>query len=378
MQYINRYIEDNIKKALISNKVVVVLGARRTGKTEILKRIIKVEQEKKMVLNGDDINSHNLFIPVSIENYKINFGTTKLLVIDEAQKINEIGNKLKLLVDNIEGIKILVTGSSAFDIYSKIGEPLTGRKTTFHLYPFSQLEYNNYEDILATKSSLPSRLVLGNYPELIHLPSKEEKHDYLYELANSYLLKDILEFEGIRNADKIRNLLRLIAYQIGQEVSLSELAQNLEIHKDTVARYLDLLSKTFVIFKIEGFSKNLRKEITKMSRWYFYDNGIRNVIINNLIDFDLRNDQGQLWENYLISERIKFQSYTKYRSTNYFWRTYDKQEIDWIEEKDGNLSAYEIKLNEKKKFKAPSAWTQTYPQASYQVITPNNYLQWIT
>jgi len=378
MTYIDRYIENSIKNALQPNKVVIILGARRIGKTEILKKIIKENSEKKMILNGDDIISQKMFEPISIENYKMNFATTDLLIIDEAQKIPQIGNKLKLLIDNIENIKVLVTGSSAFDIYSKVGEPLTGRKTTFYLFPFSQLELNNYENILETKSRLNNRLILGNYPELIHLKTKDEQKEYLYELVNSYLLKDILEFDGIKNSDKIRNLLRLIAFQIGNEVSLSELAQNLEIHKDTVARYLDLLAKTFVIFKVEGFSRNLRKEITKMNRWYFYDNGIRNMIINNLNDFELRNDQGQLWENYLISERVKFQSYTKLRTSNYFWRTYEKQEIDWIEEKDEQLSAYEIKLNDKKKFTVPSAWKQSYPDSSFQVINPSNYLQWIS
>ncbi len=378
MQYIERFILNDILINLIPNKVVVLLGARRTGKTEILKKVLEHNSNKKMVLNGDDINTHNLFEPVSIENYKINFGNIDLLTIDEAQKISDIGTKLKLLVDNIQGIKILVTGSSAFDIYSKVGEPLTGRKTTYNLYPFSQMEYSNYENILETKSRLNSRLVLGNYPELIHLNSKKQKQEYLYELANSYLFKDILEFDGIKNSDKIRNLLRLIAYQIGSEISLSELAQNLDIHKDTVARYLDLLAKTFVIFKVEGYSRNLRKEITKMSRWYFYDNGVRNIIINNLIDFENRNDQGLLWENYLISERVKFQSYTKYRCANYFWRTYEQQEIDWIEEKDDQLNAFEIKLNEKKTYKVPSAWKNAYPNANFHVINPSNYIKWIT
>lgn len=378
MKYLQRYIHEAIVKALTPNKAVILLGARRTGKTELLKRIITKTNEKKLVLNGDDLNTHRLFEPQTIENFKLNFSNTELLVIDEAQKIPEIGKKLKLLIDNLEGIKILATGSSAFDLSNQTGEPLTGRKKTFHLYPFAQLEYNKFENILETKSKLNNRLVFGNYPELIHLRTKQDKQDYLYELINSYLLKDILEFEGIKNADKIRNLLRLIAFQVGSEVSLSELSKKLQIHKDTVAKYLDLLSKTFIIFKVEGFSKNLRKEITKMNRWYFYDNGIRNAIVNNLNDFEIRNDQGLLWENYLLSERVKYQSYTKLFAANFFWRTYDQQEIDWIEERDGSLYAYEIKLNEKKKIKPPSGWVKNYPNSKFEVITPANYMLWLS
>ncbi len=377
MEYLRRQIEQNIIENLIPNRPVVLLGARRTGKTELVKHIISQIPEKKLVLTGDDLAAHDLLEPQTLENYKLNFAGIKLLVIDEAQKIPNIGNKLKLLADNLDGLKILVTGSAAFDMSNQTGEPLTGRKKTFYLYPFSQSEYFENENILETKSRLNMRLVFGNYPELIHLPSKQQKTAYLHELSNSYLLKDILEFDGIRNADKIRNLLRLIAFQIGKEVSLSELASNLEIHKDTVARYLDLLSKTYVIFKVEGLSRNLRKEITKMSRWYFYDNGIRNVVINNLNDFELRNDKGELWENYLISERLKFQTYNGLYSSNYFWRTYDQQEIDWIEERDGKLFAYEIKLSDKKKTKIPSAWAQAYPDSEFQVVTPANYLAWI-
>lgn len=378
MQLLERYIEKAIINSIAPNKVIVLMGARRTGKTELLKKIIAKSTGTNLVLNGDDMASHDLFTPITIENYKMNFRNVGLLVIDEAQKIPDIGKKLKLLVDNIQGIKILATGSSAFDMHNKLGEPLTGRKITFHLYQFSQLEYNKYENILETKSRLDHRLIYGSYPELIHIKSRQHQQEYLQELVNSYLLKDILEFDGIKNADKIRSLLRLIAFQIGSEVSLSELALKLEIHKDTVAKYLDLLAKTFVLFKVEGFSRNLRKEITKMSRWYFYDNGIRNALINNLNDFDYRNDKGLLWENYLISERIKFQSYTKLFSSNFFWRTYEQQEIDWIEERGDKLHAYEIKLNEKKNYKVPSAWAKAYPDSEFKVINPNNYLTWIS
>lgn len=377
MKYIQRHIQNDIIESLTPNRVIMLLGARRTGKTELVKNISESRDENQLFLNGEDIAVQDMFQPMTIENYRMTFSDTELLIIDEAQKIPEVGKKLKLLVDNIDGIKVLVTGSSAFDVEYHMGEPLTGRKKTFYLYPFSQLEYTHVENILETKSRLPLRLIYGSYPELYHLENKKQKEAYLYEITKSYLFKDILELDGIKNADKIRNLLRLIAFQIGHEVSLHELAQNLEMHKETIARYLDLLSKVFVIYKVEGFSRNLRSEISKKSRWYFFDNGIRNVLINNLNDLEIRDDHGQLWENYLISERIKYQSYRQIYASNYFWRTYQQQEIDWIEERGGRLYAYEIKWNPKKKVKEPAAFRQAYPKSDFHVITPENYLQWI-
>lgn len=377
MQYITREIFDKITKALTPNKVIVLIGARRTGKTELLKKILQQTNDKFLLLNGDDFSSHELLSNATIENYKSIFSKIQLLAIDEAQKIPGIGQKLKLAVDNIEGLKIIATGSSAFDLTNKLGEPLTGRKKTFMLFPFAQMEYSRYENILETKNRLNTRLIYGNYPELYKLNDKHDKAQYLHEILNSYLLKDIFEFDGIKNADKIRNLLRLIAFQLGGEVSLNELSNKLGIHKDTVSRYLDLLSKVFVIFKLTGFSRNLRKEITKMNRWYFYDNGIRNILINNLNDMDFRNDIGILWENYIISERIKYQNYHKMIVSNYFWRTYQQQEIDWIEERGGKLYAYEFKWNPKKKVKIPTAWRDNYSNSEFKVINPQNYLSWI-
>lgn len=378
MKFLNREITSSIIQNLKPNKVVVLLGSRRTGKTVLLKKILEDLNENHLLLNGDDFTTLSLFEPRTIEHFKSVLGKTKLLIIDEAQQIPEIGKSLKLIADNIPGIRILITGSSAFDILNKTGEPLTGRKTTFYLFPFSQSEYNQQENIAETKSRLNERLILGNYPELIHLEGKNEKVNYLKELASSYLLKDILTFEGIKNADKILNLLKLIAFQIGKEVSLHELGRQLGMHKNTVDKYLDLLSKTFVIFNINAFSRNLRNEISKSKRWYFYDNGIRNIIIENVNDISLRNDVGELWENYLVSERLKFQHYNGMLVSNYFWRTYQQQEIDWIEEREGKLFAYEIKWNSKKKVKIPSGWKTGYPDSNFEVVHPENYLNWIT
>ena len=375
--YLERSITPQILRSLVSNKVVLILGPRRTGKTELINHILKSVGEKFIMLNGDDQTSHSLLEERTTENYISLIGNNKIIAIDEAQKINEIGLKLKLIVDTVPGIKILATGSSAFDLSNKLGEPLTGRKRTFHLFPFSQSEYSTIENLIETKGRLKERIIFGCYPELLHMKDRNDKASYLSELVSSYLLKDILEFDGIRNAKKILDLLKLIAYQIGKEVSLSELGNTLGIHKDTVAKYLDLLSKVFVVYRVDGYSRNLRKEISKMSRWYFYDNGIRNAIINNLNELSLRNDQGELWENYILSERVKYQNYNNILVSNYFWRTYQKQEIDWVEEREGHLFAYEIKWNPKKKVKPPRTFMDAYPGSEFNIINPDNYLQWI-
>ena len=378
MKYIERSVIPLITQNLKPNKVVVLLGARRTGKSVLIKKIISTFPGKSLFLDGDDFTTLNLFQPRTIENFRSLLGTIELLVIDEAQQIPEIGKALKLIVDHIPDIKVLITGSSAFDITNKTGEPLTGRKTTFYLFPFSQAEYNTQETAVETAGRLNDRLIFGNYPELFFITDRNEKTLYLKELVSSYLLKDILTLEGIRNADKILQLLKLIAFQIGKEVSLHELGRQLGLHKNTVEKYLDLLSKTFVIYAVNAFSRNLRNEITKSKRWFFYDNGIRNTIIENMNDLSTRNDVGELWENYIFSERIKHQNNTQMFVSNYFWRTYQQQEIDWIEEQGGKLSAFEMKWNPNRKVSSPTAWMNGYPEATFEVITPKNYLHWIT
>jgi predicted AAA+ superfamily ATPase len=300
-----------------------------------------------------------------------------MLIIDEAQSIPQIGLVLKLMVDEISGLKVLVTGSSAFDLGNATGEPLTGRKSVFTLYPLSEREFSGTETIIERTDRLKMRLVFGNYPELIHLSDIDEKREYLIELINSYLLKDIFSFENIKHSSKIFNLLRLIAYQTGNTVSLNELGTQLSLSKNTVEKYLDLLSKVYILFRVDGFSRNLRKEITKNSKWYFSDNGIRNAVIANFNNADLRNDKGQLWENYIISERLKYQQYKKRIANNFFWRTYDQQEIDWVEEREGKLSGFEFKLSSLKA-KPPTAWKRSYPDAKFEIITPQNYFEWVS
>lgn len=376
MKIIKREITGPVISKLKPGKVIIITGARRTGKTVLLKEIIRLTGRPHLLLNGEDFNTALLLSKRSAENYRQIIGSKEYLFIDEAQKIPDIGTILKLMVDELPELKILATGSSSFDLGNMTGEPLTGRKYTFNLFPLSEREFWQEENIVDRPDTLMQRLIYGNYPELVNLNDASEKRDYLNELVSSYLMKDILAFENIRHSARIFNLLRLLAYQIGNEVSYNELGKNLSMSKNTVEKYLDLLSKVFVLFKVEGFSRNLRKEVTKSPKWYFCDNGIRNAVIASFNAIDLRNDIGQLWENYLISERIKFQHYKGYHANNFFWRTYDRQEIDWLEEREGQINGFEFKWSDSR-VKPPAAWKKTYPEAEYKIITRNNYADWL-
>lgn len=378
MKLIPRTVKNLIIEKLYPNKVCLLFGARRVGKTVLIKEIYNDFAGKKLILNGEDNVTLQLLAERSIANYKRLLKNIELLIIDEAQNIPEIGKKLKLIVDEIDGIKIIATGSSGFDLLNVSGEPLTGRCFTFYLYPIAQLELSVKENLLETNKNLEERLIYGSYPEILHYDDLYDKKSYLLDLINSYLLKDILIIDGIRNSSKMYDLLKLIALQIGHEVSYDELGNQLNMSKNTISKYLDLLSKVFVIFNIRGFSRNLRKEISKKSRWYFYDNGVRNALISDFNPLSIRKDMGVLWENYIVSERIKYQAYNKIISNNYFWRTYQQQEIDWIEEIEGRLFAYEMKWGKNNKIKIPSAWADTYSNTKFKVISRDNYLDWIT
>lgn len=377
MAVIHRKIQDRIEGRLQPGKVIILAGARRTGKTVLLKEIMKKLDGPFLYLNGEDYTTGLKLQQKGLDEYKNLIGANKYLVIDEAQKIENIGQILKLMIDEIEGLHIIITGSSALDISSSTGEPLTGRKYTFQLHPIAQCELTEYENAIETESLLENRLIYGSYPEVLTIKDNQQKTEYLGELINSYLLKDILILDNIKNSAKLVNILRLLAFQIGKEVSVNELAKNVGLNKLTVERYLDLLTKVFVIYRIEGYSRNLRKEISKSPRYYFWDNGIRNALVANFNPMTLRNDVGELWENYVIAERIKLQHYEGWPSNNFFWRTYDQQEIDWVEERDGGLFAFEMKY-QKKNVKAPGAWTSNYPGATFDVISKENYLPFIT
>lgn len=370
-----------IKEKLEPGKVLVIYGPRRVGKTFLLEKISQdnfFKKEKITLFKGDRKAVQDTFSSGNLNLMKdfIGRGTT-LLILDEAQKINQIGVNLKILVDEVPNLKIIASGSASFELAHQLGEPLTGRKKTIKLFPIWTNELIDTKDKLFYEEIFNQHLIYGGYPEIFTKDSLKEKKEYLEDLVGDYLFRDILELERIKNSKKLRDLLSLLAFQIGKEVSLNELGNSLDLHKNTVARYLDLLEKSFIIINIRGFSRNLRKEIYKTSRWYFYDNGVRNVLINNFNPPNLRNDIGALWENYIVMERLKKQAYLAIYSNNYFWRTYDKKEIDWVEEREGKLHGYEIKWK-KERVKPPKDWLNTYKNAGFQVITKNNYLSFIT
>lgn len=366
----------NLKEAVRPGKVVIIYGPRRAGKTTLLKKFIESVDDEVLFVNGDDIAARQYLESQSIEKLRDFVGNHSMLVVDEAQYIRQIGLNLKLLVDHIPSLRIIATGSSSFDLAKDIGEPLTGRKTVLKLLPLAQLEIAQIEKLHQTKANLDSRLIYGAYPEVVILRSNTDREQYLRELLSSYLFKDILQLEGIRHSDKLQRLVQLLAFQIGKEVSLAELGRQIGMSKNTVERYLDLLEKVFVIFRLSGFSRNLRKEIVKNQRYYFYDNGIRNALINNFNPLNIRNDVGELWENYVIMERFKRQEYLRQPVNAYFWRTYDKKEIDLVEERRGQLFGFEIKWKSRP-VTPPKDWLTAYPNATFEVVHQGNYLQFI-
>lgn len=342
----------------------------------MLDAILKSSVETPVVLNGEDFDVQEIFRKRSIANFKGLFGQTKLLMIDEAQAIPDVGKALKLLIDSHPELTILATGSSSLDLAGHTGEPLTGRQLSFLLFPIAQVELN--ENKFEALRSLDERLVFGSYPELFHLHTFEEKASYLQQLVQSYLLKDILAYSGIKHSDKIFSLLRLIAFQSGAEVSYSSLSNQLGLSKITVEHYLDLLSKVYIIYKLPAYSTNQRNEISKGAKWFFYDNGIRNAVVNDFRLPALRNDVGLLWESYIISERMKKLRYDQSLTQFYFWRTYQQQEIDLIELENGQLRAFEIKFSPPKKLKIPSSFQTAYPGVEVECINRDNYLDFIT
>lgn len=374
--YIAQKQLENLRAATQPGKVIVLYGARRTGKTTLLHEFLKEEEAPYLLVSGEDIAVQGYLSSQSVERLTAFIGKNRLLVVDEAQKVPQIGLNLKLIVDHIPGVRIIATGSSSFDLARSIGEPLTGRKITLKLFPLAQMEISQTEQRHQTDANLESRLIYGSYPEVVLTPDNRAREQYLKEMLASYLYKDVLELDGIRHSGKISRLLQLIAFQIGKEVSYTELASSLGMSKNTAERYLDLLEKAFVIQKLSGFSRNLRSEITKNCRYYFLDNGIRNALINNFNPLQLRNDVGELWENYLVLERLKRQEYLGQSANNYFWRTYRQQELDFVEEREGRLYGYEMKWG-KARVKPPSEWLAAYPGAVFSLVNQDNYLEFV-
>ncbi len=373
---IKRIIQHQIEHRMVPGKVVLLLGPRQVGKTTLLRDILAKESAPFLFLSGEDRATQAWLGSQSIETLRQNIGKHQLLVVDEAQHVPKIGLNLKLIVDHLPQLRVLATGSSSFDLSNQTGEPLVGRKWEFALYPIAQLELAANEASFQTQELLPQRLIYGSYPEVVTTIGLSDKRDLLNNIVNGYLYKDLLLFEGIRKSNKIVEILSLLAFQIGSLVSVHEIGQTIGMNTRTVEKYLDLLEKVFVIKRLGGYSRNLRKEIAKGSKYYFWDNGIRNAVINNFNELTLRNDVGALWENYLITERLKKQAYTKIFSNNYFWRTYDQKEVDFVEERDGRLYGFEFKWS-KVNPKPPALWLGTYPEASFEAIHPGNYLPFI-
>lgn len=366
----------NLDKHLEANKALVIYGPRQVGKTTLVKTYLKQTKKRYKLDSGDNIKVRQIIGSEDFSKIIDYVSGYDLYVIDEAQKIPNVGLGLKIIVDQVPGIEVLATGSSSFELSGQVGEPLTGRKKTLTLFPISQGEltpavYNKGE----LKEKLAEILVFGSYPAVIGT-SKEKRKQRLDEIVDSYLLKDVLELEKVKGSKVLLDLLRLVAFQIGGEVSLSELGQRVGLDYKTVGRYLDLLEKSFVLFNLRGFSRNLRTEITKKSKYYFWDNGIRNAIIANYNDLEIRDDVGKLWENFLVAERLKTREYKGIYANNYFWRSWEGQEVDWIEEREGKLFGYEFKYSAAK-WRQPSGFRRAYPEAAVKVVNKENYLEFV-
>lgn len=366
-----------LKSHLAPNSVLVIYGPRRAGKTTLLQTYLSSTEWRYRSVVGDDVPTQQLLSSRNVAQIQEYLEGYELFAIDEAQYVPEIGHALKIIVDQVPNIRVIATGSSSFELAGQIGEPLTGRKKTLTLYPISQGEllslYNKYD----LKQDLENRLIFGSYPQVIVAKKRQDRIAIITEIANSYLLKDILDFNRVKGSRPIWDLLKLLAFQVGGEVSQNELSRSLGIDVKTVGRYLDLLEKAFVLYRLDGFSRNLRSEVTRNSKYYFYDNGIRNAVVNQFNPIDQRDDIGALWENFVLMERIKKLEYSFIPANRYFWRTYSQQEIDLVEETGKSLDGYELKWSKNKSPKVPPKWSRTYPQATYSVIAPDNYLDFV-
>lgn len=367
---INRLLNKSILENFGKGKAIIILGSRQVGKSTLLKHIAEIQKDKILFLNCDDLQIKKSLERQSFSELQRIIGTNQIIIIDEAQRVIDIGLTLKILTDQFNFKQLLVSGSSSFELSNIINEPLTGRKFEYQLFPFSLKELADHFGYLKEKSSLKTRLIFGMYPDVINNQGNET--EILRNLASSYLYKDIFAYEGIRKPEFIESLLEALALQMGSEVSYSELSQLLGSNSHTIQNYISILERAFIIFRLRSFSRNSRNEIKKSRKIYFYDNGIRNAILSNYNDFDLRTDQGALWENFVISERMKYLHYNKIYGKSYFWRTTQQQEIDYLEEYNGKLTAFEIKWNTKEKVRFPLTFSSNYPDTELLTINPDN------
>ncbi len=373
---IDRILTTQIKTAVTPGKVVVVYGPRRVGKTTVIKELFSHYGDTARLVNGDTLPVRRALSSQDVQELRAFIGSTKILFVDEAQRIENIGINLKIIVDTFPDVALVVTGSATLELASTINEPLTGRTKTFFLYPVSYTELYTWLGPFESKQQLSRLMIYGSYPEALVLESDNERKEYLIDLVSKYLYRDVLDFAGIKKAKKIVDLLRLIAFQIGNEVSIAELSSNLDLDRVTVEKYLDLLEQSFVIYYVGGLSRNLRKEVVKNGRYYFYDNGVRNALIENFNDISIRNDIGSLWENFCAIERRKYTAYRRKGAHYYFWRTYDQKEIDIIEEGDGVVTGYECKWSKGVvKRTTRNEFEKAYQKehATVQVITRDNF-----
>lgn len=376
VKMIHRTLEEKIAPLLRGNKAIIINGARQVGKSTLLKMLLD-DSRDALWLNGDDTDVQEMFSGMSSTRLRAVIGNKRLIVIDEAQRIKDIGLRMKLITDQMDGVLVIATGSSSFELASKVSEPLTGRKTEFRMFPLSFVEMVRHTSFLDETRMLPHRLVYGYYPEIVTNNGNEKA--LLKEISDSYLYKDILALDGISKADKLTRLLKALALQIGSQVSFNEVGELVGLSPKTVERYVDILEKAYIVFRLGSFSRNLRNELKASRKIYFWDTGIRNAVIGNLAQIENCNDVGELWENLIISERLKQNSYSGSFAQTGFWRTRQQREIDYVEEEDGRLRAFEFKWNVRKaNVKCPEAFSSAYPEASFKVITPQNIEEFLT
>lgn len=370
---VQRQLKKEIKNRIFKGKTLLLIGQRQVGKTTLIKEILS-EYDDHILFDGDDIATRQLFSENNTAQLRRAVGHNRIVFIDEAQRINNIGISAKIIHDQFKDIQLILSGSSALELNSSIQESLTGRVYSYNLYPFSWNELSGHFSFIEMEQQLNDRLIYGMYPDVIN--NKGEEIDVLKNLAESYMYRDILALSNIKKPEVLEKLVIALAYQIGSQVSYNELANMLQVNKETVSNYIDLLEKAFIIFRLKPFSRNLRNEIKSKNKIYFYDNGIRNAVIRSFNSIDLRPDKGALWENFLISERIKMLSYNRVHGFHYFWRNKDQQEVDWLEERDGKLSAFEFKWNAKQKYRFPGRFMDAY-QPSTEIIHRDNFYDFV-